>query len=119
MWIALQFATHSNTLPQSCPTHHPSITRPLVGDEPTNWESRDIAEKHPTRPGVFRVLGRTDDQIVLSNAEKTNASVYISLHLTQGSANVCVEDLLKIQFKVMPKFGVHYFLATENLSMAC
>lgn len=117
MLIALQFAIHSNTLSQSCPTHHPSIIRPLVGDEPTVWESRDIAEKHPTRPGVFRVLGRTDDQIVLSNAEKTNAFVYPCI--SQGSSNVGIEDLLKIQFKVMPKFGVHYFLATENLSMAC
>jgi hypothetical protein len=57
---------------QSCATHHPSITRPLAGEEPTSWESHDVAQLHPSRPGVFRVLGRTDDQIMLSNAEKTN-----------------------------------------------
>lgn len=32
----------------------------------------DLAMPHPTRPGLWKIVGRADEQIVLSNGEKTN-----------------------------------------------
>ena len=32
----------------------------------------DLAIPHPTRPGLWKIVGRADEQIVLSNGEKTN-----------------------------------------------
>ena len=33
---------------------------------------RDIIEPHPSRSGLWKVVGRVDDQIMHSNGEKTN-----------------------------------------------
>ena len=49
--------THSS---QSCATHHPSIPRSLVRDEPTEWQSDDLCVRHPIRPDQFRILGLND-----------------------------------------------------------
>jgi hypothetical protein len=55
---------------QSCATHHPSIPRALVQDEPTEWQSNYVCVLHPARPGQFRILGQSDDQIMRLMAEK-------------------------------------------------
>ncbi|KAI0677488.1 acetyl-CoA synthetase-like protein [Trametes maxima] len=36
------------------------------------YETNDLLEPHPTLPGWWTVYGRRDDQIILSNGEKTN-----------------------------------------------
>ncbi|KIY43241.1 acetyl-CoA synthetase-like protein [Fistulina hepatica ATCC 64428] len=36
------------------------------------YATKDIAEPHPTRKGLWRIVGRLDDQIMLSTGEKTN-----------------------------------------------
>ncbi|KIY54025.1 acetyl-CoA synthetase-like protein [Fistulina hepatica ATCC 64428] len=36
------------------------------------YATNDVVVPHPTRPGVWRVVGRIDDQIMLSTGEKTN-----------------------------------------------
>ncbi|KAM5543840.1 hypothetical protein V8D89_002457 [Ganoderma adspersum] len=36
------------------------------------YATNDLLEPHPTRPGFWKVYGRVDDQIMLSNGEKTN-----------------------------------------------
>ncbi|KAF8585451.1 acetyl-CoA synthetase-like protein [Ramaria rubella] len=36
------------------------------------YASNDLIEQHPKNPKLFRVHGRKDDQIILSNGEKTN-----------------------------------------------
>ncbi|PIL27162.1 hypothetical protein GSI_10304 [Ganoderma sinense ZZ0214-1] len=36
------------------------------------YATSDLLEPHPTRPGLWKVYGRVDDQIMLSNGEKTN-----------------------------------------------
>ncbi|KAI1798469.1 acetyl-CoA synthetase-like protein [Ganoderma leucocontextum] len=36
------------------------------------YASNDLLEPHPTRAGWWRYYGRVDDQIILSNGEKTN-----------------------------------------------
>ncbi|KAA1476420.1 acetyl-CoA synthetase-like protein [Dentipellis sp. KUC8613] len=36
------------------------------------YETKDLVQRHPTVPHLWRVYGRTDDQIMLSTGEKTN-----------------------------------------------
>ncbi|KAI1789126.1 acetyl-CoA synthetase-like protein [Ganoderma leucocontextum] len=36
------------------------------------YATSDIAIPHPTKPGLWKIVGRADEQIVLSNGEKTN-----------------------------------------------
>lgn len=36
------------------------------------WRTKDLFERHPTKPGLWRYVGRADDIIVLSNGEKLN-----------------------------------------------
>ena len=36
------------------------------------WRTRDLFERHPTKPMLWRYVGRTDDVLVLSNGEKIN-----------------------------------------------
>ncbi|KZV95712.1 acetyl-CoA synthetase-like protein [Exidia glandulosa HHB12029] len=35
--------------------------------------TKDVVVRHPTDPGLFKIVGRLDDQLVLSTGEKTNA----------------------------------------------
>ncbi|KAF7351307.1 Acetyl-CoA synthetase-like protein [Mycena sanguinolenta] len=35
-------------------------------------DTRDIVQRHPMNPGLYRLYGRVDDQIMHSNGEKTN-----------------------------------------------
>ena len=36
------------------------------------YATSDLLEQHPTKPHLFRVFGRVDDQLMLSTGEKTN-----------------------------------------------
>ncbi|KIJ64864.1 hypothetical protein HYDPIDRAFT_132032 [Hydnomerulius pinastri MD-312] len=36
------------------------------------YETKDILAPHPSKPGLWKIIGRADDQIMLSNGEKTN-----------------------------------------------
>ncbi|KAJ6538443.1 hypothetical protein DFH09DRAFT_1398139 [Mycena vulgaris] len=36
------------------------------------FDTKDIVQRHPTNPKLYRVYGRVDDQIMHSNGEKTN-----------------------------------------------
>ncbi|KZT61212.1 acetyl-CoA synthetase-like protein [Calocera cornea HHB12733] len=37
-----------------------------------SFDTNDLLEPHPTKPGYWKVIGRADDQIMMSNGEKTN-----------------------------------------------
>lgn len=54
---------------QSTPTHIPSV---FNDKENRVYRTSDLVELHPTRKGFFKVIGRTDDQLMLSTGEKTN-----------------------------------------------
>jgi len=43
-----------------------------VIDGVPGYSSNDVVLKHPTIPGAIKVIGRIDDQIMLSTGEKTN-----------------------------------------------
>ncbi|KAJ7052222.1 putative aminoadipate reductase [Mycena amicta] len=66
------------------PTHHPAIE-----DLPDvrGYTTKDFFEQHPTKPHLYRILGRMDDVLMMANGEKTvpgpmedilNASPHIS-----------------------------------------
>jgi len=38
------------------------------------YSTNDLLQKHPTKPGLWKIYGRADDQITLVNGLKTNAS---------------------------------------------
>ncbi|EJF55750.1 acetyl-CoA synthetase-like protein [Dichomitus squalens LYAD-421 SS1] len=53
----------------------PEIPLPIVNIQVEGkdaYATSDILEPHPTRSGWYKYYGRVDDQIVLSNGEKTN-----------------------------------------------
>ncbi|KAL8280977.1 hypothetical protein RQP46_006656 [Phenoliferia psychrophenolica] len=54
-------------------THIPSVFNYKV-DDPVerSYHTSDLVAMHPTRKGFFRIVGRTDDQLMLSTGEKTN-----------------------------------------------
>ncbi|KAJ5805816.1 acetyl-CoA synthetase-like protein [Penicillium pulvis] len=67
------FEKHGDNAYEICfpctPTHYPSVF-----NDTENWIYRtsDLVEMHPTEPGFFKVVGRADDQLMLSTGEKTN-----------------------------------------------
>lgn len=36
------------------------------------YTTSDLVLPHPTKAGLWRLVGRTDEQIILSNGEKVN-----------------------------------------------
>ncbi|KAJ5529641.1 hypothetical protein N7527_003034 [Penicillium freii] len=40
--------------------------------ELSEWRTKDLFEQHPTKPNLWRYVGRLDDLLVFSNGEKTN-----------------------------------------------
>ncbi|KAI9065203.1 acetyl-CoA synthetase-like protein [Trametes sanguinea] len=53
----------------------PKIPLPVINikiDGRDGYATNDLVEPHPTKPNYWKVYGRADEQIVLSNGEKTN-----------------------------------------------
>ncbi|KZT73185.1 acetyl-CoA synthetase-like protein [Daedalea quercina L-15889] len=50
---------------------HPHVINTKV-DGVDGYATSDLFEEHPTKKGYWRILGRTDDQIMHSTGEKTN-----------------------------------------------
>ncbi|KAI0755845.1 acetyl-CoA synthetase-like protein [Fomes fomentarius] len=46
-------------------------TNTKIGDRDA-YATTDLVVPHPTKPGLWKIIGRADEQIVLSNGEKTN-----------------------------------------------
>ncbi|KAF8578531.1 acetyl-CoA synthetase-like protein [Ramaria rubella] len=51
---------------------HVSATTNYVYEGKAAFATNDLAIRHPTDPTKFKILGRKDDQIMLSTGEKTN-----------------------------------------------
>ncbi|KAJ7191755.1 hypothetical protein B0H12DRAFT_1039746 [Mycena haematopus] len=49
----------------------PAVLNTHVGGIPS-YATSDLMEPHPTKPGYWKIFGRTDDQIMHSTGEKTN-----------------------------------------------
>ncbi|KAI0743082.1 acetyl-CoA synthetase-like protein [Daedaleopsis nitida] len=53
------------------PWSQPSAFNTTV-DGKRAYATSDILQRHPTKPGLWQVYGRSDDQLMLSTGEKTN-----------------------------------------------
>ncbi|KAJ7056386.1 putative aminoadipate reductase [Mycena amicta] len=72
------------------PTHQPAVENlPDV----KGYATKDLFERHPTKPHLYRIIGRLDDVIIMANGEKTvpgpmedilNTSPYISCAVMFG-----------------------------------
>lgn len=51
--------------------HHPVVTNTQI-DGVDAYATSDLLVPHPTKPGLWKIHGRKDDQIMLSTGEKTN-----------------------------------------------
>ncbi|KAH9939795.1 acetyl-CoA synthetase-like protein [Epithele typhae] len=55
----------------SDPRHPLPKTNGKIGEHDV-YETNDLAVPHPTKPNFWKIVGRADEQIILSNGEKTN-----------------------------------------------
>ncbi|KAG8768783.1 hypothetical protein FRC12_005381 [Ceratobasidium sp. 428] len=84
-WIYLKFSdrTHVHFAPQydeqnshellfvSGPNHKPLVINAEIDGKPA-YSTKDLVVPHPAKPGLWRLVGRADDRITLSNGEKIN-----------------------------------------------
>ncbi|KAJ7659105.1 hypothetical protein DFH06DRAFT_1472553 [Mycena polygramma] len=56
---------------KQCETNCLALTNTEVDGVPA-LDMKDIVQRHPTNPTLYRLYGRADDQIMHSNGEKTN-----------------------------------------------
>lgn len=84
-WAYVQFSQQSDIrlVPQDdsdgsceivavvCEAHRPWVLNFEVDGNPA-YRTNDLVVPHPTKPGLWRIIGRLDDQIILQNGEKTN-----------------------------------------------
>ncbi|KAF5354614.1 hypothetical protein D9757_012341 [Collybiopsis confluens] len=52
-------------------TYSPIVCNDLINGKRA-YATKDLVVRHPTKPDLWRVFGRSDDQIMLSTGEKTN-----------------------------------------------
>ncbi|KZT70000.1 acetyl-CoA synthetase-like protein [Daedalea quercina L-15889] len=55
----------------SCPTHRPAVENLHLPSGERGYSTSDLWIKHPTKPGLWKIVGRNDDVIVLGSGEKT------------------------------------------------
>ena len=48
------------------------MTNTKIGDQDA-YTTSDIVVPHPTRPDLWKIVGRADEMIISSNGEKTNS----------------------------------------------
>ncbi|KAJ7457190.1 hypothetical protein B0H11DRAFT_2243454 [Mycena galericulata] len=56
---------------RQCATNCLALPNTEVDGVPA-FDTKDLVQRHPTNPALYRVYGRVDDQIMHSNGEKTN-----------------------------------------------
>ncbi len=61
--------------PPDCPL--PVVNTQVEGID--GFATNDLVVAHPTRPGLWKLYGRQDDQIVLSNGEKVRSGPSVLL----------------------------------------
>ncbi|QRV95194.1 acetyl-CoA synthetase-like protein [Ceratobasidium sp. AG-Ba] len=54
--------------------HKPLIINTEIEGQPA-YATKDLLVSHPTKPGLWKTIGRLDDQIVLANGEKINPGI--------------------------------------------
>ncbi|KAB5591027.1 L-aminoadipate-semialdehyde dehydrogenase [Ceratobasidium theobromae] len=51
--------------------HKPFVLNSELNGKPT-YRTKDLVVRHPSKPNLWKLVGRLDDQIILLNGEKTN-----------------------------------------------
>lgn len=83
-WEYLEFNPAAGAIME--PTSDPNLSEMVIKPQPDSdfvfyihnypdvpeWRSKDLFERHPTKPTLWRYVGRMDDIMVLSNGEKVN-----------------------------------------------
>ncbi|EMD35494.1 hypothetical protein CERSUDRAFT_157295 [Gelatoporia subvermispora B] len=64
--------------------YSPNVLNVTVRDRRA-YATNDLLQRHPTRPDLWRVFGRADDQIMLSTGEKTNPGPLEAILLKDAS----------------------------------
>ncbi|KDQ07664.1 hypothetical protein BOTBODRAFT_139808 [Botryobasidium botryosum FD-172 SS1] len=55
----------------SISTHTPAVLNANIKGKPA-YATNDLVGQHPKNPALYKIVGRVDDQIILSTSEKTN-----------------------------------------------
>ncbi|OJT12273.1 Linear gramicidin synthase subunit D [Trametes pubescens] len=73
--LTLNFRPHGDNKFELIIMSRPDLPLPVINtqiDGHDGYATSDLLEPHPTKPGLWRIFGRADEQIMLSNGEKTN-----------------------------------------------
>ena len=54
------------------------------------YRTKDLFEKHPSKPGLWRFVGRTDDMIILANGENLHGSNLEAIIMRSSSVRVAL-----------------------------
>ncbi|KAH9847100.1 acetyl-CoA synthetase-like protein [Lenzites betulinus] len=74
-YLSLKYLPHGDNKFEVVIMSQPEIPLPVINtqvDGQDGYATSDLVEPHPTKPGLWRIFGRADEQIMLSNGEKTN-----------------------------------------------
>jgi hypothetical protein len=73
--FALRFPVYSFENPvQSSDAHRLNTVNTKIGGRDA-CTTNDLVQQHPERPGLYRIYGRVDDQIMHSSGEKVRSSI--------------------------------------------
>ena len=61
-------------------------TNTKIGDREA-YATSDLVMRHPTKPDLWKIVGRMDEQIILSNGEKVRHP--FGLCLLRNNADIC------------------------------
>ncbi|KAM5541012.1 hypothetical protein V8D89_005323 [Ganoderma adspersum] len=70
-------------------TFTPNVFNSVIDGRPA-YSTSDLVEQHPTKPHLFRVFGRADDQLMLSTGEKTNPAPLEAILLQDPHVFACL-----------------------------
>jgi hypothetical protein len=86
--IHVEFVDHGNgtfePIVVTCATHSPRLINSKWNGKDA-YATSDLLMPHPTKEGFWRIFGRVDDQIMLSNGEKVNVSLKLDSTLAEDS----------------------------------
>ncbi|RPD77318.1 acetyl-CoA synthetase-like protein [Lentinus tigrinus ALCF2SS1-7] len=71
------------------PTFTPNVFNMSIEGRPA-YATSDLLQQHPTKKNLFRVFGRSDDQLILSTGEKTNPAPLEAILLQDPHVSACL-----------------------------
>ncbi|KAF8577132.1 NAD(P)-binding protein [Ramaria rubella] len=89
--------------------HHIAVVNTELDGVPA-YSTNDLLEQHPNNPELFRIVGRKDDQIILSNGEKGHSVKYLPNLANQNPNIATAENIISMNphVKTVLMFGRGY-----------